>query len=507
VSVAAQVAAVVGSVGLAGLYLGTTRAARIAGLVAWAAGLGVLGLYLLPDLSRSRLAAAAVGGLVVSVVVAVLLRRWPYFLAFATLACIPLRLPVDIGSDEVNLLLPLYAVIGGLALSLGWALLRGDERTRELGPVAWPAAGFVGWAGLSLTWAVDVHRGAILLGAFLLPFGLLAVGFARLPWRGRWLTWLWGGLVATALAYAAVGGYQWLTRDVFWNPSVKVFNAYAPFFRVNSVFWDPSVYGRYLTVAILASLAGLLLGGVRGRRVGGLYAVVVAIWLGLLISFSQSSFVALAAGIVLAVAVAWGRRATLALLALAAATAIVLLAVPQVRHELVGKSRSGVNRITSGRANLVGQGLRITLDHPLIGVGAGGFSHEYARRLGIPGRDPKRVASHTMPVTVAAEGGIVGLALLGWLLAAAFFATLVGLGRGFTSRVALATGVVLAAIAVHSLFYAAFFEDPMTWALLGLVGLTARVPKKAAPRVTGAPEQPEAPAAPPVPEPTATGST
>ena len=182
-----------------------------------------------------------------------------------------------------------------------------------------------------MLWAVDVHRGSILLGAFLLPFGLLAVGFARLPWRGRWLTWLWAGLVGTALFYAAVGGYQWFTRDVFWNPSVKVFNAYAPFFRVNSVFWDPSVYGRYLTVAILASLAGILLGGVRGWRVAGLYAVVIATWLGLLISFSQSSFVALAAGIVVATAVAWGRRATLGLVALGAVTTVVLLAVPQVR--------------------------------------------------------------------------------------------------------------------------------------------------------------------------------
>ena len=506
-SVAAQIAGVVGALGLAVLLLAPGRPARMGGLAAWAVALAVLGLYLLPDLSRSRLVAAAIGGLVVSLVFAWALRRWPYLLAFATLACIPLRLPVDIGSDEVNLLLPLYAVIGGLALSFGWALLRGDDRARELGPVALPLAAFVVWSGLSMLWTLDVRRGAIFLGAFVLPFGLLAIGFGRLPWRGRWLTWLWGGLVATALAYAAVGGYQWLTRDVFWNPSVKVFNAYAPFFRVNSVFWDPSVYGRYLTVAILASLAGILLGGLRGWRVGGLYAVVVAIWLGLLISLSQSSFVALAAGIVLAVAVAWGRRATLALVALAAATAVVLLAVPQVRHELVGKSRSGVNRITSGRADLVGQGLRITLDHPLIGVGAGGFSHEYARRLGIPGKDPKRVASHTMPVTVAAEGGFVGLALLGWLLAAAFLATLVGLGRGFTSRVALATGVVLAAIAVHSLFYAAFFEDPMTWALLGLVGLTARVPKKAAPRATDAAEEPKALAVPPVPEPTATGST
>lgn len=500
-SVAAQAAGVVGALGLAALLLGQDRLVRAAGLAAWAGGLGVLGIYLLPDLSRSRLVAAAAAGLVVAVGIAFVLRRWPYFLAFATLACIPLRLPVDIGSDEVNLLLPLYLVIGGLALSLGWTLLRGDERTRELGPVALPLAAFVAWTGGSILWAVDVRRGAIFLGAFLLPFGLLAIGFARLPWRGRWLTWLWGGLVATALAYAAVGGYQWLTRDVFWNPSVKVFNAYAPFFRVNSVFWDPSVYGRYLTVAILASLAGILLGGVRGWRVAGLYAVVVATWLGLLISFSQSSFVALAAGIVVAVAVAWGRRATLALVAVGAVTAAVLLAVPQVRDELVGKSRSGVNRITSGRANLVGQGIRIALDHPVAGVGVGGFSHEYARRLGIPGRDPKRVASHTTPVTVAAEGGVVGLGLLGWVLAAALLGTLRGLGRGFTSRVSLATGVVLVAIGVHSLFYAAFFEDPMTWALLGLVGLAARVPKKApAARAERAASAPEASL--PVPAPT-----
>ena len=490
-STAAQAAAVLGCAGLAVLVLAPTRVARLAGLVAWGIGLGVLGLYLLPDLSHAKLAAAGVGGLGVAIGVAVVLRRWPYLLAFATLACIPLRLPVDIGDEKVNLLLPLYAVIGGLALALGWALLRGDERSRELGPVAWPVAAFVGWSGLSMLWAVDVHRGAIFLGAFLLPFGLLAIGFARLPWRGRWLTWLWVGLVGTALGYAAVGGYQWFTRDIFWNPNVKVWNAYAPIFRVNSVFWDPSVYGRYLTVAILASLAGILLGGVRGRRMAGLYAVVVATWLGLLISFSQSSFVALAAGIVVAVAVAWGRRATLALVALGLVTTAVVLAVPQVRAELVGKSRSGVNRVTSGRANLVAEGIRISRAHPFVGVGVGGFSHEYQRRRGITGKDPKRVASHTLPVTVAAELGVVGLGLLGWLLATAFLATLRGLGRGFTSRVSLAIGVVLVAIAVHSLFYAAFFEDPMTWALLGLMGLAARVPKKTS--VTAPPRSAEAP--------------
>ncbi len=497
-SVAAQAASVVGTGGLAALLHAPGRWHRLAGLGARALGSGVLALNLLPDLSTSRLAAGAVGGVVAAVVLAWALDRWPYLLAFATLACIPLRIPVDIGSDRVNLLLPLYAVVGGLALSLGWSLVKGDARARELGPLALPLAAFVVWTGLSMVWTGDVRRGAIFLAAFVLPFGLVAVGFARLPWRGRWLTWLWAGLVATALLYALVGGYQWATRDVFWNPSVKVFNAYAPFFRVNSVFWDPSVYGRYLTGAVLASLAGILLGGARGWRVAGLYGVVVATWLGLLLSFSQSSFVALAAGTVVAAAVVWGRRALVALVALGLVTCAVLFAVPQLRDDLVGKSRSGVNRVTSGRANLVGQGIRIALDHPVAGVGAGGFSREYAHRRGITGKDPKRVASHTTPVTVAAEEGIVGLALLAWLVAAALLATLRGLGTGFTSRVALATGIVLLAIAVHSLFYASFFEDPMTWALLGLVGLSARVPKKPPPAQAELAPRPPAPS---VPEP------
>ena len=137
-SVAAQAAGVIGAGGLAAVLLAADRWQRLAGLCAWSVGLGVLGIYLLPDLSTSRLVAGAAGGIVAAVVFAWALARWPYLLAFATLACIPLRIPVDIGSDTVNLLLPLYAVIGGLALSIAWRLAQGDARTRELGPIAVP---------------------------------------------------------------------------------------------------------------------------------------------------------------------------------------------------------------------------------------------------------------------------------------------------------------------------------------------------------------------------------
>ena len=477
----ARVAGPVSAFGIAVLLLSRSRGQRLGGLALWAAGMLGLVAYLAPSASTAKLAAAGIGGIVLAAAGAWLLLRYPWLLAFATLACVPARIPVKLGSEDANLLVPLYAVVAALALALAWQLVRGDDRARELGPIAWPLAGFVLWTGLALAWTIDVRKGAIFLGAFILPFALLSVGFARLPWRGRWLTWLWAALVGTALAYAVVGGYQWVRRDVFWNPGVIVGNAYAPFFRVNSVFWDPSIYGRYLAVAILATLTGILLGGVSRWRLVGLFAVVIATWAGLLLSFSQSSFVALASGVVVAAAVVWGRRAVVGLIALALLVGLSSLGFPSVRHDLVGHGRSGANAITSGRANLVSQGLRIAAHHPLEGVGVGGFKKAYAERTGLRGADPKRAASHTTPVTVAAEEGLPGLALLAWLVLASLAATLLGLGRGFTSRVSLSVGLVLIAIGVHSLFYNAFFEDPMTWAMFGFVGIVARVPKKPLP--------------------------
>lgn len=478
-NVLAQIGSVVGCSGLALLFVARQRPLRIAGLFAWAVGLAGVAAYLAPSLSATKLAAAGVGGVLVAVAGGWALLRVPYLLPFATLACVPARIPIRLGGEDANLLLPLYIVVASLAVALGWQLIiKRENRSRELGPVAIPLAAFVAWTGLTLAWTVDLREGAIYVGAFVLPFGLLALAFARLPWRGRYITWLWVALVGTALAFASIGAYQWVTRDVFWNPKVIVGNAYAPFFRVNSIFWDPSIYGRYLTIGILTALAGILLGGVRGWRLGGLYGVVAAMWVGLFFSFSQSSFVALAVGVLVAAIVIWGRAAIVATLIAAVVVAALVIALPQTRDRIETKSRSGVSSVTSTRSTLVGQGLRIALANPVGGVGVGGFKRAYAERTGLPGKRPKKAASHTAPVTIAAEEGLPGLVLFGWLCAAALLAAFRGLGRGFTSRVSFAVGLTLVAIIVHSFFYSAFFEDPMTWAMLGLVGLAVSVPRK-----------------------------
>jgi putative inorganic carbon (HCO3(-)) transporter len=486
-STLAHVGGPVAAAGLALVMLSPRRDLRLGGLVAWVAGCAGLASYLAPGGHTKVYAAAVVVGAAGAVGIAALFRLWPWLIPVGALACAPARIPVHVGTTDSNLLVPLYAVIAGAAALLGWELIRGDRRSRELGPLAWPLALLIAWSGLSLAWTKDLHEGAVSLLFFWLPFGLLAVSIARLAWSRRWLSLIYVELVVMALAFAWVGVYQYATRDVFWNPKVIVGNAYAPFYRVNSVFYDPSVYGRFLVVAMLAALVLALYD--RDRRVAyASGAAVVLIWPGLLFSFSQSSFAALMVGTAVVAGFRWRWRAALALGITAAVIAAVALGTPHIRHSLLRESGSGLNKASSGRAKLVTQGIRIALHNPIQGVGIGGFKRAYADRVGLKGAEPKKAASHNTAVTVAAETGIPGLALLGWLMFSALFVTLRRAGSAFKGRACLAIAATVAAIGVHSLFYNALFEDPMFWGLLALTALCATLPLRRPPG-PGAPAQ------------------
>jgi O-antigen ligase len=465
----------IAAVGLAVLLAGTRRDLRIAGLGAWLLGCLFLAYYLAPHGHTTVYGAAAVVGAIGALGLGWLFRRWPWLVAIATLACAPARIPVHVGSTDANLLLPLYAIVAGAVVLLGWQLLTGDERSRELGPVALPLALLVGWTGLSLLWTKDLHEGSVTLLFFWLPFGILALSIARLGWKRRWLTFLYVQIVLMAVAFAVIGVYQYATRDIFWNPKVIVDNAYAPFYRVNSVFYDPSVYGRFLVVAILAALVIALYDRNRDAAYGAAAAIVV-IWVGLLFSFSQSSFAALIVGTAVVAAFRWRWRAIAALGVVALLIAAVALGTPHIRHSLLRESGSGLNKASSGRAKLVTQGVRIAIANPILGVGVGGFKRAYAERTHLKGKEPKKAASHDTVVTVAAETGLPGLGLLVWLVFVALLATLRRSGESFKGRACLAIAAGFTAIALHSFFYNAFFEDPMTWGLLGLTGLCARLP-------------------------------
>ena len=484
-SLLAHIGGPLGCAGLALLLVGRARGLRLAGLAAWAVGALLLALQLAPAGHQVMLAAAALVGAGFAAAGGWLLARRPWAVAFLTLLLIPARIPISVGSTDAMLLVPLYLVVGAAAAAFALELLRGDTRSRELGPVALPLAAFVVWTGLSLSWTNDLDKGSVELLFFFLPFGLLAIVLARLPWRPRLFSALWLQLAVMGVLLALVGIYQYAARDVFWNPKVIVGNAYQHFYRVNSLFWDPSIYGRFLVVAVLASLVVAAWGPSHGRvRLAAAGAVAVT-WVGLLFSFSQSSFLALLAGAVVGGSVLLRPRA-------GAAAGAVLLAALVVAGGMLGSRDAGATLTavaapapaalvapvlladaTSGRGKLVREGIQIALQHPVVGVGVGGFIRAYADRIGLAGRAPKRGASHTTPVTVAAEGGIVGLALLAWLAVAALALPFRHAGRTLRGRTALALGLVLVAISVHSLGYNALFEDPTMWGALGLAACVA----------------------------------
>ena len=404
-------------------------------------------------------AVALVVALALGVVAARGFQRRPLALPFAACLAAPFRFPVHIGSQDANLLVPLYAVIGVAWLALALDSLGGRGPVR-LPPrrLALPLVLLLAWEGASLAWSTSATEGAKAMAFYALPFAVLLAALVAHPPPLPRLADLLRVQVALALAFAAVGVYQVLRHDVWWNRKLMVSNAFSSFFRANSIFYDPSIFGRYQAVTITLVFAALLFGTVRRPLVAGVAAGLA--WIGILTSYSQSALFALCAAVAAGLVLTFGRRLAWLLLLGALAVGLGLLAVPSVRN-------AGVDRVTSKRSGLVGDGLRLFRAHPLAGVGLGG-STEAAREQTDRGR-AVRHAQHVMPLTVASELGIVGLALVAWLLTVL---ARLALDRGAHSPERLALGLALLAIFVHSLFYAAFFEDPLTWGLAALlVGL------------------------------------
>ena len=149
--------------------------------------------------------------------------------------------------------------------------------------------------------------------------------------------------------------------------------------------------------------------------------MLAVLWAGLVLTFSQSSFAALLAGLAVLAALRWDvrRAAAAAAAALLLGGAFAVLFQDTLKIDL--GSSGGLNKVTSGRADLIGGGVELFAKRPLQGYGSGSFGRAY--RLERKGNQQQAVsASHTMPVTVAAEQGLIGLAAYLAVLGAALWA-------------------------------------------------------------------------------------
>ena len=420
-------------------------------------------------LSPGIVAAAAVGSLLAIGALAMLMRRRPDAFPLLAVLALPFRLPISAEGRTVNLLIPLYLVVAAATLvHLLPRLLSRSERRPE--GLEWLLLGAVALYALQALYSTDLAKAAENVGFFYVPFALLFVLLRDVRWTRELLLACLGVAVALAVVFAGIGFVEYARKSLFLNPKVVVANQYDNYFRVNSLFFDPNIYGRFLALVMIAVTTVVLWSHNRRDVIAG--GLVLA-WLlgGLVTSFSQSSIAALLLGLAVLAAWRWEvRRTAYAAIALVAIALAIVLAAPASLHFGLKGSGGSASNATSGRTKLISGGLELFAKRPLEGYGSGSFQSEYQRNEEASVQNATS-ASHTIPVTVAAEQGIVGLGVYVALLIAAFVVLFAGAGRS-PPRIAIAA--CFAALVLHTWTYADFLEDPLTWTLLGIGVALAR---------------------------------
>jgi O-antigen ligase len=448
----------------------------------------------------SRLIALGLLAVVASATLAYVFRRWPLLLPLAIVAALPFRVPLHAGGDTANLLVPLYLVIAGGVLATA---IR-DQRASQspTGPTAWVPrllATIVVLYAVQVLYSEDFSKGLQDVCFFFVPFSLVYGLLRDVRWDRKLLVLVMWVVAVEAVVFVFVGSVEYASRSLFWNDQVIRSNEFHTYFRVNSVFWDPNIYGRYLALVAVVAMSALLWARER-RTLALLTALVAVLWFGLVPTFSQSSFAALLAGLAVLAALRWSLKWTA--VAVGAGVVATMLIVT-----LAGSfSFSRINIDTSGRANLVSGGIHLFSQRPVYGYGSGSFPKAY--RQHVRTRKAPVSVSHTEPITIAAEQGLIGLTFYAALVVTALWTMGSGMWRRrpagpvaagdppplpvakassgvvpptappaggapnladtvatqFVARAALLAAFV--ALLVHTMAYAGFFEDPIAWVLL-----------------------------------------
>jgi O-antigen ligase len=419
---------------------------------------------------RHPLAAAAAGLVALGVVaaVAVLIARRPALFAWLAVLAVPFRVPIMAAGITSNLLVPLYLVVAAGSLAFAVPALRREpaarpprEPRRRRPDPRWIerllALVVVAYAVQSV-YSPDFEKALQQMVFFYVPFTLLFCLLRRLEWTPALIRTCLLLVCGLAVLFALVGFVEYATKTLFLNPKLIAADSVHTYFTVNSVFFDPDIFGRFLALVMIL-LAAVLLYSRRGREQVAATAVLAILWAALVLTLSRSSLAALLVGLAILGALHWNVSRTVLI-----AIAVVALgaAAVAVSPKTFGLNQ-GLNGASSGRAGLISGGVTMFEQRPVWGYGSGSFVYEYRKQH--PATSQNLAASHTIAVTIAAEQGLIGEVLYVALL----FACALVLVRGARTdppRAAIAAAFL--ALAFHTLLYADFLEDPVTWTLLGI---------------------------------------
>lgn len=281
--------------------------------------------------------------------------------------------------------------------------------------------------------------------------------------------WWTAALVVSAAFVLAPYGLRekLLTYTLLKNPTWPIF----------STFFNPNPLGGFLAMACLLALGTVLAAQGWWRR--SLWLVAGALVLAAIVpTYSKGAELALLIAALVSVALLAGatanrRRnlrvlgAALGLAALAAALSLILPATrPRLLAAFGGQSASNMFRILTWEGTA-----RMALDHPLLGVGPGGFKYAFMQ-YAVAGYTE---AAHQNYLHVAAEQGFIGLSLFLWLIGAALFTTRRALKRAGSLRdrmLVIAPAASLVVLLAHSFLDYDLYIGAIGlsfWLILGLL--------------------------------------
>ncbi len=426
---------------------------------------------------------------------------------FLVLAFIVLTIPLEVSKQ----LFPVqWLELARLGMIVGLAFLARRAAARRLLPVA---AGLA--LAVAIVIAVDVGStlwtrwpNGVKSTAALVVYAFVALYVGQTVRDRVRLGWLAILLVASGAYVALIVVAQAVFDFYLWNGTLL-----SVLGRRNATFADPNITSRFLTLALLALLGLLALARPGDRRVRPLLLGIPFLF-GIAQALTQSRAGWLVAALT---CIAWlllvrpRLVSALATASLVAGFAVVVVVNPSVLDRAgdvafdIGSTGGGhlpgdtvpvrplpidpiLDRVALDdiRRYLDRAGVAMFLDHPLVGVGKGGFQPEL---LGpyygyIPERRQANPVSlpHTELVRIAAETGILGLAAFSALLVA----VLIALGRAvrrtaaWARTAAVALGLGLLAILISSQFEGRLYDEPYLWLLLGLLaGLVGALPRRA----------------------------
>jgi hypothetical protein len=381
---------------------------------------------------------------------------------FCLAIAMALVIPPSVG--HAWLLVPALAFCGGLV----W---RGVSRADAF---------FLGWAAwtiMSWRFSSDVTKRTVL--AWMVAVSLYA--FAR--YSAATLPQVMFTLLGAGTIIAAVTVYEWAVQRVIFGDPAKyqwAGRAYGTPFRAGSIFGGAPAAS--IAVAVIMAACLPLLRSKRRRAVIACYAVLLLAEIG---TYSRSGWIGLTVGLGMYYAFGprrhWGRL----VYALAAATALLVVAWP--RLTATNTYQQGIVRQenTTAREAFLSQAWPLVADSPSHLIFGRGFNalmnptHPDQSLLRAPDV-LNRGGTHNTYVTSMLEQGLIGTVLLvGWL-AVAFMS---GLSSRRRSLEVLALMSGLAVIAVAAMFHD-LMHDVKTVSVVAITaGLLARAASSARTRI------------------------